>query len=148
MEPIFFNSSSQHYKEFSNFYVAPFILDESTWNTVEHYFQAQKFPTDPLLQQQIREAKSATVAKRLGRTRSPHFSTSWDMDKEIVMERALRAKFTSHEDLKKLLKSTNPRPLVEKSWWDSYWGSGKTGTGKNRMGYLLEKIRNELLAIP
>ena len=37
--------------------------------------------------------------------------------------------------------------LKEKSWWDSYWGTGRDGKGKNRMGYLLSIVRNELQEI-
>lgn len=31
------------YYEFSNFFVAPFVLDGETWMTTEHYYQAAKF---------------------------------------------------------------------------------------------------------
>jgi len=30
-------------KMLSNFYVSPFILDENTWNSVEHFFHVVKF---------------------------------------------------------------------------------------------------------
>ena len=33
--------------------------------------------------------------------------------------------------------------LVENSKIDSYWGIGKKGTGKNKLGKLLMKIRKE-----
>ena len=146
MEPIEFSSKSKTYSEFSNFHIhtAPFMLDNQQWLTVEHYFQAQKFPGDHSLQEQIRLASTPTKAKKLGRTNSDFFRRDWEQVKEVVMERALRAKFTQHEDLRTLLLSTAPRHLIEKAWWDSYWGSGRTGKGKNRMGALLERIRLDL----
>ena len=43
-----------------------------------------------------------------------------------------------------MLIKTGILVLREKSWWDSYWGTGRDGKGKNRMGYLLSIVRNEL----
>ena len=31
------------YGQFSNFYKAEVLIDDKTWPTTEHYFQAQKF---------------------------------------------------------------------------------------------------------
>lgn len=69
----------------------------------------------------------------------------WEDVKAGVMEKALRAKFTTYEDLKKLLVSTYPHPLVQMKPSDGYWGSGRTGEGANMLGVLLMKIRKELI---
>lgn len=60
------------------------------------------------------------------------------------MYKALLAKFTQHYDLRKLLLETEDRKLVEHSPYDSYWGDGGDGKGKNRLGVLLVKLRSEL----
>ena len=57
---------------------------------------------------------------------------------------ALRAKFKQHKDLQERLLATYPRELVEDSPMDSYWGVGKNGDGRNRLGRLLEQLREEL----
>ena len=141
MAAIEFNSKSESFSEFSNFYLASFEINNIIWPSVENYFQAQKFPTDPILQEKIRQA-SPQVAKRLGRTKSPHFKFNWEECKEDVMLEALQAKF-HHPDLMALLKSTGDATLKEKSARDSYWG-GTTKTAKNRMGILLASVRDSL----
>ena len=60
------------------------------------------------------------------------------------MYKALLAKFTQHNDLKKLLLGTGERKLIEHSPYDSYWGDGGNGTGMNRLGELLMRLRCEL----
>ena len=137
-----FSSKSPAYSEFSNFHSSPFTLKDKQWPTVEHYFQAQKFH-DPILQETIRTAATAASAKKLGRTRSPHFRTDWEAVKEEIMLEGLQAKFTQNPQLGDLLKSTGTITLKEKAFWDGYWGTGRTGNGKNRMGVLLEQVRSQ-----
>jgi len=60
------------------------------------------------------------------------------------MKTALRAKFTQHEDLKKILLDTGDRELIEDSPVDYQWGCGKDGTGQNLLGKALVEIRQEL----
>ena len=138
-----FSSKTSQYSEFSNFHHAPFVLN-GLWPTVEHYFQAQKFPGDPALQEVIRKTEYPSIAKKLGRMRSPHFRRDWESVKEIVMLEALQAKFEQNKDLAALLKSTGTAQLRERASWDSYWGTGRNGLGKNRMGELLMIVRQGL----
>ena len=144
MECIEFNSKSDLYSEFSNFYESPFTLYGATWPTVEHCFQAQKFPTDATLQEKIRKAKTALSAKRLGRTKTDHFRTDWDTTRDTVMLECLQAKFSQNPALATLLKETGTAHLREKSLSDSYWGTGRSGCGRNRMGTLLHQVRKAL----
>jgi hypothetical protein len=139
-----FSSKSATHTEFSNFHLVDFTVDGTPWRSVEHYFQAQKFPGDSTLQERIRAAKTALGAKRLGRTQSEHFRTDWEEVKENVMLTGLRAKFTQNKPLKELLVKTNGLHLIEHNRSDSYWGSGPNGCGRNRTGILLMKVRDEL----
>lgn len=60
-----------------------------------------------------------------------------------VMEKALRLKFQNPELRKKLI-ATGDKELVEGNpWGDRYWGVCN-GSGKNKLGKLLMKIRKEL----
>lgn len=140
-----FSSKSNTHQELSNFFPAPFLLEGKIWPSVEHYFQAQKFPTDLALQERIRQASTPQSAKRLGRTKSEHFRTDWNERREYFMEKALEAKFAQNEGPQNVLKSTYPLHLIERNPYDSYWGSGKQSTGQNRMGALLEKLRADFL---
>jgi len=141
MPAIEFNSKSAEYAEFSNFHIAPFVLDGNTYPSVEHWFQSEKFPTDKELQGQIRAAPSASKAKALGRTKSVHFRSDWNSVRDEVMMRGVRAKFEQNAELMNLLRSTLGYELREKAFWDAYWGTGRSGKGQNRMGKLLMEIR-------
>jgi ribA/ribD-fused uncharacterized protein len=144
MQAIEFNSKSEAFSELSNFYGAPFTINDKTYPTVEHFFQSQKFPGDPVLQEKIRAAKTPVGAKRMGQAKSEHFRPDWDEIKETVMMEGLRAKFTQNPQLADLLRSTGTAMLIEKMPRDSYWGSGPNGCGRNRMGRLLEQVRKEI----
>ncbi|MBC8139830.1 MAG: NADAR family protein, partial [Armatimonadetes bacterium] len=60
----------------------------------------------------------------------------------------LRAKFDAHTELRELLLSTGTETLIEKTSTDDYWGCGTDGTGKNRLGELLEELRETYHAEP
>lgn len=140
---IHFNSKSQEWCWLSNFFLSPTILDGKEYPTVEHWFQSQKF-TNPILQEKIRLASTAASAKKLGTTRDPSFHADWDTLRDSIMLQGLRAKFSQNIVLANKLLSTGTLLLIEDSLWDSYWGSGRSGTGKNRMGELLMNVRREL----
>jgi N-glycosidase YbiA len=144
-EPIRFYSKTPAYREFSNFAPCGFEEDGLYWPTVEHYFQAQKFSgaDNAAYREKIRAAKTPREAKALGRTRSIVIRPDWEQVKDRIMLAALRKKFAVGE-LRELLLSTGERPLVEASPSDSYWGCGRSGTGKNRLGALLMQVRAEL----
>ena len=144
METLEFNSKSETYSELSNFYGSSFTLEEKVWPTVEHYFQAQKFPADPTLQEKIRAAKTALGAKRLGRSKTPAFCGDWETVKDTVMEKGIKAKFQQNPTLATLLVGTGSAWLIEKSRSDSYWGSGPSGCGLNKTGKILMRVRGEL----
>lgn len=57
----------------------------------------------------------------------------------------LRAKF-SRPDLRERLLATAPAMLIEAAPRDYHWGCGARGTGKNRLGMLLMRVRDELAA--
>src|SRR4051794_40227111 len=121
-EPISFFSKAAAYYELSNFSPHGFQLDGAYWPTVEHYFQAQKFPSPPEYQHRIRRSRSPKDAKALGRTRAVPLRPDWEAVKDEVMRRALRAKFRAHPELAALLLGTGARQLVENAPSDDYWG--------------------------
>jgi ribA/ribD-fused uncharacterized protein len=143
---IHFYSRRAGYYEFSNF--APFGFEDNGayWPTVEHYFQAQKFsaPEHANYREMIRQAKTSKIAKSHGRTRKIKIRPDWEEVKDDVMLYALRRKFEQHPGLRELLLSTGELILVEASPYDSYWGSGRQGNGRNRLGQLLMQVRTEI----
>ncbi|WP_081942945.1 NADAR family protein [Myxosarcina sp. GI1] len=117
------------------------------WSTVEHYFQAMKFPDQQYsdYREQIRLARSPAIAKKLGQTRDYPLREDWEEVKEKVMLYALRKKF-SHPKMQAKLLRTRERHLYENSPYDYYWGIGKDHEGQNRLGELLMLVRAELSA--
>jgi N-glycosidase YbiA len=90
----------------SNFFPSRFSIDSVEWPSVEHYFQAMKFPTHPKWQDEIRIADSPAIAKRLGSTRAVPIREDWDAVRKTVMITALRAKFDADASLKRSLLAT------------------------------------------
>jgi len=130
---------------FSNFSRHPITLKGKRWATTEHYFQAQKFAGEPD-EEEVRQAAKPMQAALMGRDRKRPLRRDWESVKEKVMLEALRAKFTQHEEARAVLLGTGDAKLVEHTAKDAYWGDGGDGSGKNRLGYLLMELREELRA--
>ena len=145
--PVKFYNREDPYYEFTNFYEVSVKIDDRDWLTTEHYFQAQKFVGTPLVET-IRILSRPREA--FDKSRDPRYShwrrNDWESVKEDVMYKALQAKFSQHEKLRRLLLGTGDRELIEHSPHDSYWGDGGNGTGKNRLGVLLVRLRDEMKA--
>ncbi len=59
------------------------------------------------------------------------------------MRRALQAKFTQHPELQQERLQTGDATLIEHTKNDSYWGDGGDGSGRNMLGKLLMKVREQ-----
>jgi ribA/ribD-fused uncharacterized protein len=142
---ICFYSKSETYREFSNF--APFgiDLDGSWWPTVENYYQAQKFD-EPELRTAIRKAAKPPIAKSLADKNRSKIRPDWETIKDEVMYRAVRRKFELHPELKSMLLATGDEELIESAPTDTYWGVGRDGSGQNKLGKIIARIRGELRA--
>ncbi|HEX2907162.1 MAG TPA: NADAR family protein [Phototrophicaceae bacterium] len=138
-----FYSTQGEYGCFSNFSRHGFELDGKYWKTSEHYFQAQKFAGTPY-EEQVRLAPTPKQAAELGRRRDFPLRADWETVKEDIMRRAVQRKFETHADLKAILLSTGDQEIVENAPGDYYWGCGKNGTGKNRLGHILMTVRARL----
>eukprot|EP01080_Neovahlkampfia_damariscottae_P006951 gene6951-11113_t len=127
---------------FTNFTDHQISIENKTWATSEHYFQAKKYEGTKY-EEIVRNAKTPSEAKSLGNSRQLPLRKDWEEVKEDFMFKAILAKFTQHEDLKQILLETNDLYLNEKAP-DSYWGDGMNGSGLNRLGYVLMKVRDEI----
>jgi hypothetical protein len=143
MSVIDFYSVSEEYGAFSNFAPYPIRLKGKTWPTSEHYFQAQKFAGAPD-EEEIRNEKSPMVAARMGRSRKRPLRKDWESVKDQIMHEAVLAKFAQHADLKIMLLATGDDRIVEHTENDAYWGDGGDGSGENKLGIILMRVREEL----
>jgi ribA/ribD-fused uncharacterized protein len=130
-------------KEFSNYFAAKMTLEDKEWPTVEHYFQAMKFPSNPEYQEQIRVAKTPAAAKKLGKTADVPMRADWMKVRESVMLTAVRAKFQA-QALKAKLLATGKVLIRDMSPQDNFWGVGRSGKGQNKLGKILMRVREEL----
>lgn len=130
----------------SNFYPSP-IVDEDgcVWSTSEHFYQSRK-TFDERARSRIQKAATPAEARALGRNATKTIKRpDWESVKDQVMREALELKFAKSSWMAEQLLSSGHDYLLEFSSWDSYWGSGKDGTGRNQLGKLLMERRNELL---
>jgi N-glycosidase YbiA len=134
---------SSRYKEtafLSNFYPCVINIDGKTYASVEHYYQSQK-TLDPTLSEWMRNAPSALYVKKLTEVlRRKDVRTDWQEVKVGIMRRAIRAKFTQNENLKKKLLDTGDAVLHEDVPDELFWGMA----GQDMLGKMLMELREEL----
>jgi len=134
----FFARDRAQYPWLSNFFPAPIAEAGKVWPTAEHLYQACK--TDvPGERERIRLTPTPGAAKRLGRIVT--LRRGWLEERESWMAWVLQLKFRQHADLAARLVATGDSRLVEDSPWDSYWGIGRDGRGRNTLGVLLMELR-------
>ncbi len=138
-----FYKINEEYGCFSNFSHNDFELDGKRWLTSEHYFQAQKFAGTEY-EEIIRLLDNPMKAAEMGRNRDLPLRKDWEQVKDDIMRKAVFAKFSQNEDIKKILLSTEKEELVENTSNDYYWGCGKEGNGKNMLGKILMEVREKL----
>lgn len=145
---IVFNDYSRDFSELGPYYPANFRDDDGAfWASVQHYLEAQKHP-DPQLWKEIRDMPDPHALRSL--TRKPRFTktacANWDTLRDAVMLRATRWKFAQDARCAQVLRSTGDRELLFNSPMSDHWGSGDDGRGRNRLGEVLQQVREELRA--
>lgn len=141
--PITFWSSHGAFGCFSNFSRHAIRVDGKHYDTSEHYYQSKKFE-GTRYEGQVRQAKGPKQAANLGRDASKPLREDWEKVKEDVMFKALQAKFDQHPKCRETLLGTGDAKIIEASPYDAYWGWGPNQQGKNRLGVLLMRLREEL----
>jgi len=145
MSVIEFSAKLPAYREFSSYYPVKLMLDGKVWPSVEHYFQAMKFPDNEAYQESIRLTKKPEVAKRMGKTEEVPVRPDWATYRDVVMLTAVKEKFSDrHPELKAKLLETGSAILKDASPLDNYWGIGRSKKGRNKLGEILMTVRGEL----
>lgn len=96
------------------------------------------------IQEWIRIQPGPKASATQGRRRDLPMRNDWEEVKEAFMYKGLEAKFAQYPDIAKELLATGSAILIEDSKIDYYWGCGADNSGKNRLGVLLMKLREEL----
>ena len=141
----------------SQWYIAPFIIDEIKYNCCEQYMMAMKARLfqDKETEILIMEATEPKEQKKLGRSVKNFNNDEWNKIADDIVFKANQAKFTQNHDLKEKLLNTGDKIIVECSPYDAIWGNGLNITdtlntpmenwkGTNRLGKAIMKVRNFL----
>jgi N-glycosidase YbiA len=144
---IHFFDESAAYGFLSNFAACPIYLDGALWPTTEHFYQAMKYAgLDNAYAEAVRCAPSPLLAKQITRDPAHPPRADWDVVRDAVMLRALRAKFGQHAQCRAWLLATGDATLIEHTPNDAYWADGPDGNGRNTLGTLLMQVRRECMA--
>jgi ribA/ribD-fused uncharacterized protein len=138
---IFYSVRGEH-GFLSNFYYSPSMIDGVMYDTVEHFFQSQKFLCERT-QKFIRCLNTPRDAAIQGRRKTLPLRPDWEEVKDDIMRIGIYNKFTQDRNLWEKLASTGTQELIERSEKDAYWGDGG-GKGKNMLGQMLMDLRTEL----
>lgn len=143
-----FYRASGEYGFLSNLYPCEISFEERKFRCAEEAYQYGK-------------PKDKEVAEWLVSAPRPHLCAlaahslfawdivpDWNDIKVGRMHKVLRAKFSQHKDLKEKFIATGDAQLIEESKSDAFWGIGKKKNGKNTLGVLLMKVREELKNVP
>lgn len=112
------------------------------YKTVEHAYQSLRAREEA--RPAIMAARSPLDAWREGQKARIAGMVDVTCGKYALMERLCRAKLAQHPDIKTLLIGTGTRPLL-KVHADQDWGTGLSGEGKNNLGIIWMKLRDELV---
>jgi ribA/ribD-fused uncharacterized protein len=134
----------QEFYVLSNFSAFKLEWGDFLFDTSEAAYHWEKFPHMPLIQRDIRMARSAHEAFKIAQDNRGAVRLDWDDIKLDVMKKILWAKVNQHEYVRRKLLETGDRRLIEDSWRDDYWGWGPRSDGKNMLGVLWMEIREEL----
>ena len=142
-EPI--NFIETRFMYLSPFSAHPVNIWGEVFATAEHAYQASRIKAG-VERDAIKNARSPLDAWREGQKykNNPELQIP-NFDKDVVMEKIFRAKMAQHPDITEILKESGTRELLKVYETDYYWGTGKDGSGENRMGKLWMKLRSELL---
>ncbi len=145
----------------SNWFPSPFVIEDITCPTAEHYLMAAKARLfgDESRYQAILEADNPGKAKSLGREVTGFDEQTWVQHRTAIMLTACRAKFEQNPDMAAFLCRTGERILIEASPLDAIWGIGLAADdpraqhpsqwpGLNLLGFVLMQVRRELISPP
>lgn len=142
----------------SQWYMAPFTVDNVVYPSAEHFMMAEKarlFQDDATLNK-ILNSKQPEEAKLLGRQVNHFNEQIWQNHRFDIAVKGNIAKFQQHEALGAFLVNTENHILVEASPVDKIWGIGLSEDhqdvsnplawpGINLLGFALMKVRGLIL---
>jgi ribA/ribD-fused uncharacterized protein len=136
--PIYFNSRMNTFLS-SSFVAEIEIKNLGVFKTVESAYQAMKNPSNAEYVKKIQLCESPKELKNIGKT--TQLRNDWLEKREEIMYSIVKAKFEQHPELLQRLLDTCLGPIVAYSTLTTFWKDRQ----RNRLGKLLQKVRNEFL---
>lgn len=146
---------------FSQWYRSTFVVDHTRFGCAEQFMMHGKAMLfgDHGVAAEILAAEHPRDHKALGRKVSGFDAGVWDRECQRIVYAGNRAKFTQDQALLDTLLATKGTTLVEASPFDKIWGIGLSAEdpraqdpaqwrGKNLLGIVLTKLRDDLLENP
>lgn len=124
----------------SNYYTCNVKIEGISYTNTESAFQSMK--TNNM---NIRKSFSTlNPSKAKSKGRKVQLREDWEDVKDDIMYKVVSEKFKQNNDLRLKLISTGDEELIEgNDWNDTYWGVSH-GKGRNMLGKILMKVRDEL----
>lgn len=125
---------------FSSFKVE---VDGYLYASLEEAFQSSLFlPDYPEIAEQIKNSHSAHEAQKI-MLKNVEKVKYTNQQQLVIMEKLLRLKLEQNPYVLKKLLETNGYYIVEDSPKDNYWGWGINRGGRNQLGKIWMKLREE-----
>ena len=159
-DPVLFSVGDEtggEFSLFSNSARKSVEIDGTTYPSVTHYFiamKAREAKNDDLYEKVLSSA-TAKAAKALEKKITLK-EEDWEPKQDSIMEKAVRAKFTQHPEIRAKLLETGDRPIGFADARDIYWGIGTSQDtdkarkkskwrGANKLGLILQELRNTFM---
>ena len=158
LEPVLFNVGDEtggEFSSFSNDAKKSVEIDGEVYPSVTHYVSAMEAleSKNDVMKEKIMNTLTAKAVKAIIKKLAK--KDEWESKQETVMQKALRAKFVQHPELRKKLLETDKRPIGFADARDIYWGIGTSmdtdkakkaskWRGLNKLGRSLEDLRSRL----
>lgn len=133
---------------FDNF--APFQVQwrGKLYPTAEHAYQAAHFiDAHPELSEKVRQCSSPRQASDFANNNSHYDDPDWKSKRLSIMEEIITAKLAQHPYVQEKLLQTGSKMIVEMNDDDSFWGWGADKKGRNHLGKIWMKLRDQLTIV-
>ena len=131
------------YRWLSNFWPVEIEYKGRFFSNVENAFHSEK-SNDEKFKDFCASESDPKIVKKAQRE-MVELREDWEEVKENIMEDLVRIKFQNLEMKEKLLNTGDMEIEEGNTWGDTFWGVDlETGEGKNRMGKIIMKIRDEV----
>ena len=149
-----FRKTREHFGGLSNMCAGfPLVVNGVRIRTSEAIYQACRFPSRPDIQRLIIDQSSPMTAKMKSKPYRHLTRSDWDASRIVVMRWVLRLKLAQNfERFGRILEESYPKPIVEDSRKDAFWGAiplrndDNTLIGVNALGRLLMELRQKYMS--